>query len=114
MQPALLDLLPVVQGDTWNGFNPVSVTVNGSPPSSVLAYASMEFRRTLPPGTQPALVLNSNGNGITITNAALATFTVSPVVLNIVPGIYNYYLKTTFADGTSKTYLSGKIEVLQS
>ena len=62
----------------------------------------------------PAIHEWKTGTNITIISAITGEFTLNQVdVFDPEPGKYIYDLQITFADGTSETYMKGKICVIQ-
>jgi len=110
--PGRYTIPAAVTGDTFAGIPELSVTVNGSSPSSSLASVRMQFR-TSATATTAALELTSADSEITINDAAAWNITVEPFSISLDAGNYVYDIEFTDAGGDVKTYVTGTWSVAQ-
>jgi len=107
--PAILPMGTLVQGNTWDGVPIIVVTKNGSPPSTTVVTARMQFRKT--PESQPKVTL-TNSDGITINDATNWNLTIPPRNLDaLTPGDWIADLELTDSDDTVKTWMRGELNV---
>lgn len=106
---AIYNFPDIMQGDTFRAQS-FRVTINNAAPSSTLASVEIDFRLNQAQcGT--ALQL-TNGNGITITNAATWEFTIDRIAeFTLDPSYYVFSIRTIATDGTRRNYLRGGITV---
>lgn len=108
-KPAKAELEAIVYRDTWGGFT-VSASSTGTALDSNLASVRMFFRDS---DGASGLELTSADSEITITDANAWAFTVLAVnPFPLAVGFWYWSIETTNALGIVKTYLVGKIEVL--
>jgi len=107
---AIYNLSDIMQGDTLRAQS-FRVTINGAAPSSTLASVEIDFRARTSANCQTALQL-TNGNGITITNAALWEFRIDRIAeLDLDPAYYVFSIRTIATDGTRRNYIKGGMNV---
>jgi len=107
---AIYNLPDIMQGDTLKAQS-FRVTINDAAPSSTLASVEIDFRANQPANCQTALQL-TNGNGITITNAALWEFRIDRIAeLDLEPSYYVFSIRTIATDGTRRNYIKGGMNV---
>ena len=109
--PAKQKLTSIVYGDTWNGISSINVQVNGEAPSSTLASARMQFRRTKQSNVI-ALGLSTSGGEIVIDDATNWDLSIAPIDLTLTPGVYLWDIEFTDSDDVVKTYVEGSLEIL--
>lgn len=99
-----------LKGTTFES-QPFIIQKNGSPLSLVGANIKMQLRKCY--GTTVALEL-SNGNGITITNAAGGVFRIDETIINIEPTTYKYDIKITLSDGSVHKWIKGEFKIVET
>jgi hypothetical protein len=97
------------RGDTWDGINSITISVNGSPINLTGATVKMEFRQSL--DSPVALTLSTTNNSILITNAVGGVIQIPAKKIEIPFAKYLYDLQVTFSNGVVKTYMSGTWEI---
>ena len=108
---AIYNFPDIMQGDTF-GAQSFRVTINDAAPSSALASVEIDFRANQAANCATALQL-TNGNGITITNAALWEFRIDRIAeLDLDPAYYVFSIRTIATDGTRRNYLRGGMNVI--
>jgi hypothetical protein len=107
---AIYNFPDIMQGDTFKAQS-FRVTIDNEAPSSALASVEIDFRANQPANCSTSLQL-ANGNGITITNAALWEFRIDRIAeLDLEPAYYVFSIRTIAADGTRRNYLKGGMTV---
>ena len=107
---AIYNFPDIMQGDTFKAQS-FRVTIDNAAPSSTLASVEIDFRANQPANCSTSLQL-ANGNGITITNAALWEFRIDRIAkLDLDPAYYVFSIRTVAADGTRRNYLKGGMTV---
>lgn len=97
------DIPPHHRGDTWDGINSISISVNGVPVVLSGAEVKMEFRQNI--DTPVAMTFSTANSGIVILNAN--TIRVMPRKIEVPFAKYYYDLQVTYPTGVVKTYMSG-------
>jgi hypothetical protein len=97
------------RGDTWDGINSITISVNGSPINLVGATIKMEFRQSL--DSPVVLTLSTADNSIIIFNALNGNIQIPPKKIEIPFGKYFYDLQVTYSNGVVKTYMEGSWEI---
>jgi hypothetical protein len=98
-----------VRGDTWGGLLLSVRTGTGeeaAPPAVALAAVRMQVRDR--PDGRVLLELTSAADGGITFNAATWDIEISRRVVDIAPGHHYYDIEMTDAEGTIRTYLSGR------
>lgn len=97
-----------IKGDTWNVTN-FTINVNDNPKDLTSATIAMKIR------DRNGILLKSlsTGSGLTITDATAGKFKIDAQVLDISIGTHKYDIEITFPDGTVKTWIAGKITIIQ-
>jgi hypothetical protein len=107
---AIYNFPDIMQGDTFRAQS-FRVTINDAAPISTLASVEIDFRVNQPANCATALQL-TNGNGITITNAALWEFRIDRIAeLDLEPAYYVFSIRTIATDGTRRNYIKGGMSV---
>jgi hypothetical protein len=110
--PAIVSILPFVEGDTWPGITSIAILEDGVPPTSDASVAVLRFApsRNAP---RVSVELSSADSEVTITDPNLWTFAVPATDLpQLKAGTYVYAFRVTNVAGDTTTYLEGEIEVL--
>ncbi len=101
-----------VQDSLWAGIiNVGPMTPNGVQPASALAKVEMAFGTRFPIEEPPALLLSSEDDQITITNADTWVFTVPEQPLDLPYGKYYWHLATTDSAGNRSVHYAGTIMI---
>ncbi len=98
------------RGDTWAGMV-VTVLVNGSPLDLAGAGVVFKMKKRGAMRSDAAAVTKSVGSGILLTNPSGGVFTISPTVIDVASGVYNYDVEITTAAGKVATYIKGTFTV---
>ena len=101
---------PHRRGDTWDGINSITITVNGTPVNLTGAQVKMEFRQSI--DSPVVLTLSTQDGSIVIMNAAGGIIQIPPQKIEIPFTTYLYDLQVTYPNGTVKTYMSGTWEIV--
>ena len=109
MNPGILVLPNMVQGDQWDGVVISNLLVDGETPTVPLSRVEMSF--TAYPLAGPTVVLYSPGD-ITIVDPDTWEVTVPSQYLNLPQGTYNYGISFYDENNNRKTYLTGTLTVL--
>lgn len=112
MKPAYYRMQDTVTGDTFDGaaFTITSTFEAVTTPVNLTGCAiKIQYRKS---HSSEALVTLVQGQGITITNAALGQFKIDPVLLNLIPDEYFYDIQITFTSGAIKTFVTGNHKIL--
>jgi hypothetical protein len=96
---------PHRRGDTWNGINSITITVNNVPVNFTGASIKMEFRQSI--DSPVVLTLSTQASSIIITNPAAGVIQIPARMIEIPYSKYLYDLQVTFPSGVVKTYMSG-------
>lgn len=100
---------PHRRGDTWDGINSITISVNGSPINLTNATVKMEFRQDL--DAPVALTLSTTDNSIQIINAASGIIRIPSKKIEVPFAKYYYDLQVTYPNGVVKTYMDGSWEI---
>jgi hypothetical protein len=92
------------RGDTWDGINSISISVNGVPVVLSGARIDMEFRQDI--DSPVAMTFSTTTSTIQILNAN--TIRILPRKIEVPFATYQYDLQVTYSTGVVKTYMSGK------
>jgi hypothetical protein len=103
------NISPHRRGDTWDGINSITISVNGVPINLTDASIKMEFRQDL--DSPVALTLSTIDGSIEIVNAVSGIIRIPPKKIEIPFAKYFYDLQVTYANGTVKTYMEGSWEI---
>lgn len=98
-------------GDTYEGFDEISILVNGEPPPNQLAEVTVEFRTTNNSQGNPALTLSTGLGTVEITDAENWLLSIPPVDLGLPPNRYYYRLRTSDTSDIVRTYLVGYLDI---
>lgn len=98
------------RGDTWSGMI-VTVLVNGSPLDLTSAGVVFKMKRRGAMRSDAAAVTKSVGSGILLTDPAAGVFTISPFIIDVAGGVYNYDVQITTAAGKVASYIKGTFTV---
>lgn len=116
-KPEVYNFLDHYRGNTFDGAeftlsNAVDDNIlNDTPINLTACLIKIQFKKDSPTGN---LVKEINvGSGITITNAINGIFLINPFKLDWDAGVYCYDIEVTFSNSVSKTYVKGKINVIQ-
>jgi hypothetical protein len=105
-----------ISGDTWLGINAISLNSFGTP-VDLTDYNSI-FLRVKPEHSIASPVfceLSTNTGDIVVINPPISgIISIPPTIIDIPVGMYNYNLQVEFLNGTKKTYLVGKWEILST
>ena len=96
------------KGDTWNARN-FTVTVNDLAKDLTGASIAMKVRDC----DLNEMLSLSIGSGITLTLPLEGKFTIDEQVLDIAAGSYTYDIEITDAAGVIKTWIAGKLIIVQ-
>jgi len=96
---------PHKRGDTWNGINSITITVNNVPVDFTGASIKMEFRQSI--DSPVVLTLSTETSSIIITNPPAGVIQIPPRMIEIPYTKYFYDLQVTFPNDVVKTYMSG-------
>jgi hypothetical protein len=94
---------PHHRGDTWDGINSISISVNGIPIVLSGAEVKMDFRQSIDSPT--ALTFSTADNTIILVNSN--TIRIPAREIKIPFSKYYYDLQVTYPTGVVKTYMSG-------
>jgi hypothetical protein len=97
------DIPPHRRGDTWDGINSISISVNNVPISLSGASIAMDFRQGI--DTPVIMRFTTENNTIQILNAN--TIRIPSRKIEVPFGTYQYDLQVTYPTGVVKTYMSG-------
>lgn len=114
--PANVTLPSFVRGDTWDGIDEITITVNDAAPPYPLASAKIEFRKGSKTGDLGHTLSTApqSGDGIIqVADAALWKLIVPPQDMPLTAAIWHYDIQTTDSQGTVKTYIAGTVTVEQ-
>lgn len=110
--PANYDLPSCLAGDTFPGLNITSITISDAPLSTTLVSARFQLRARSANNPTAAFSADTD-DGITIIDAAAWEFSVDPFLITLSPCTYYYDLETIDSSGVTRTYLSGKLEIVR-
>lgn len=110
MVPASVSYGSVVYGNTLAILSSVVIQFNGAAPPSALSAVSVVFGLR---GLATSALSLTNGHGITISDAANWTFSMTPFLVALDPGTYEVSITTTAADGTVYTFVKGDLKVVK-
>lgn len=101
-----------VKGDTFIG-QEFTLTVNGTLADLSGALISMQLKESRDALVMAVLTLDNNLNGgITITDAVNGVFCIDEQIIDVPSLCYVYDIQITFQDGTVKTYIKGRWDIL--
>jgi hypothetical protein len=105
------DLGVLTYGDSWTGIPIITIKVNNLPPEYPVESATIIFTKGSVTGTQ-GLILTEE-DGITIQDNNEWEFLVPPIVeFPLTVGTWFYRFKTVDSQGMRKTWLTGKIKIV--
>lgn len=110
---AEIQLPDAVTQNSWDGISAFRIAdYNGGQPPYPLEYAKIQFRMNS--DSAPAkLTLDTDGNGLVITDAADWEFSVNEVKrLPLEPGRWYFDIRCIDTQNTCKTYVRGWLNVL--
>jgi hypothetical protein len=99
---------PHRRGDTWDGINSISISINSAPVVLSGAEVKIEFRQSL--DAPVAMTFSTSTSTIQILNAN--TIRILPIKIEVPFAKYYYDLQVTYPNGTVKTYMEGTWEIL--
>lgn len=117
MTPQKLSLESFTEGDEWDGIPALTFRVNGSPPATPLALATLRFKLAAPAAGAVVQLSSATAGQITIVSAANWEITVPPqIVAGLTKGRWSWRLRCsdTSTTGRPKTYLADEILVLET
>lgn len=94
---------PHRRGDTWDGINSISISINGVPVVLSGASVKMEFRQDI--DSPVVMTFSTENSGIVILNAN--TVRLMPRKIEVPFATYQYDLQVTYPTGVVKTYMAG-------
>jgi hypothetical protein len=101
---------PHRRGDTWDGINSITISVNGSPVNLTGSTIKMEFRQSV---DYPVVLTFSTTDGtIEFVNPANGVIRIPAQKIEVPFTTYQYDLQVTFPNGTVKTFMSGTWEIV--
>ena len=106
---ATYNFKPHRRGDTFNGLS-LTYKLNGAPVDLTGASIRMHLRRTAGDG-QVALPLDTDNDGIVITDPAGGNFHIPAQIIDIAPHCYRYDLEITLSNGVRKTRMQGEFPI---
>lgn len=113
-KPGSITLPPHVRGDTWDGFSVTEVLIDDAVPAVALASALIHFRTSDDATGEPAHVLSTDdADELVIDDADAWTVTAPAQLLPLAVGRWYFDLQFTDDAGDVRTYVSGKLTVLQ-
>ena len=101
--------------DHWEGIPTISIEVNGAPPTSPVASATLSFYQERMAGSDlgaPLLVLSSADDGVTISDAANWQMVVPITDVGLPIGKYSCRFRTVNAAGYKRTWFTGTLEII--
>jgi len=107
-RPAVVNLTPIVEGDTWDGIS-VSWSSNGTAFDSPLASVTMEFRTPAGVSTQ---TLSTAAGTIVIDDANAWEISIPELVLTLTDNIWHWSITTVDTAGIIKTRVVGTLPIL--
>lgn len=112
----LVELKPLLQGDTWGGIAQIQVLFNTAPPPSPLTQVDMHFRRTwsdFVPAYKLSSVSDPDQGDIIIASAANWFISIPSQALPLDPDVWLFDIKFTAQDGTVLTPVGGTLTVVK-
>jgi len=97
------DIPPHRRGDTWDGINSITISINNAPIVLSGASVKMEFRQDI--DAPVAMTFSTENSGIVILNAN--TIRLMPRKIEVPFATYYYDLQVTYPTGIVKTYMAG-------
>lgn len=95
-----------ISGDTWEGIESIGLSANNTPVNLSGAYVEMGVKYTI--ASPSVLTLTTDNSGILITEpVSSGIVSIPPVLVEIPPGDYKWYLKYVLPSGTTKTNWMG-------
>jgi hypothetical protein len=110
MTPKEYTIAPHVSGDSWNGIDLITISINSAPPDEELVSAKIQFRKSSMGSV--FLTLDSADGSVVIEDAALWQMSVPSQIVSLSPDDYYWDLQTTDASGSIKTYVKGTWTIL--
>jgi hypothetical protein len=103
---------PIYAGDTLPAIPVLSFAT--PQPSPAVSARLVFFKAGQPVGNAPATgtELTSSGGGILITDPVAWSFSIPPCKLPLDPGEWSFRFRTTAANGTVRTWLTGTLTIL--
>lgn len=112
MTPGTYTMPTFVRGDTWQGVDSMTITVNSAAPANSLSSVLTQFRRNRTATGEPLLELSSaDASEIVIDDADNWVIQFPPQQLSLPAGTFYYDIQFTDSSGAVKTYVSGTIVV---
>lgn len=100
------------KGDTFKGAQFTFLNETTSSPIDLTGTEiRMQFRKGRKNGAVKATL--DLTDGLTLTDASNGILTVDPFIIDFEADVHYYDIQVTYADGTIKTYVQGKIKVIQ-
>jgi hypothetical protein len=97
-----------IKGDTWMP-RTFTIQVNGTAKNLTGASIAMKVRNC----NNTVLLSLTDGSGLTITDATDGKFKIDSQILDIESGTHNYDIEITDSAGIVKTWIAGKLIVIQ-
>ena len=105
------DILDQYKNDTFDGVGFTLQNEAEAPIDLTGASIKIQFRHRSRGGAVVKEI--TNVDGITIENAANGMFKIDSFIIDWTPELYYYDVEIIFNDGTVKTYIQGKLKVIQ-
>lgn len=107
MEPGLLAVDSVVEGDTWRGIPLTSLTINGDPPAEQLVSIRIHFRKRGVLGQE----LSTADGRIVIHDSAAWEWSVPKTDINLTRGRWKFDIELKDDNGHTWTPLKGTLTV---
>ena len=109
------DFKPHIAGDTWTGITSIKIQVSGVPVDLTDSKIYMQVKPEENIASPFFCSFSSETGSISILNPAVSgQISILPTIIDIPPGMYQYYLNIEFPSGIKKTYLKGSWEILSN
>jgi hypothetical protein len=112
MKPAFFEIPSFVRGDTWNGINSISITVNSSFPIASVVSSRIQFKTHKKDTTALATLTSADGS-IVITDVDAWTFHIPQQNIDLPVGKLFWDMEIVDSSDNVRTYLEGTVTVLQ-
>lgn len=111
MTPATYNFPNHTKGDTFKGLSSLTITINSQAPTTTLASAKLQLRKT--PLGKVFLELSSEDDTIIIEDSAAWEISIPKILIDIPPYAYFYDLQTIDENGDVSTYLKGTWTIVE-
>jgi hypothetical protein len=110
--PQLLPLEYLLEGDTWLGFEELSVQIDGAAPLSALALVEVRFQKDQARAGVPVVLSSTAAAQVMITDAAGWKVKIpKQIIAGLTAGKWRYQIAFTAADNERQTYYQGELLV---